>query len=267
MPSIKAKNIYDVINPIHSLSRIIGLTSFSIKKDNHENYGGFVSFYDVLCLIISTTWNVLIVMWFIFSKQLWELKHEFMSSFFENCSLIVNGVQITILALVNLRFFLIKEKFVLVLSLIKDVDEVLLNMNATVDHKKHQKCIIAFLVSASFVNIIGGVIAFITGDLTGAYASSYLMFLADFVSTETFILLFSQFMFFMWSIKIRYHHLNSILVENFGFETLKSERKVSREIQILTTCAVLHNKLAEVSKRLSSIFGIPVSLSFRQKFK
>lgn len=265
MPSIKAKNIYDVINPIHSFSRIIGLTSFSIKKDNHENYGGFVSFYDVLCLIISSTWYVFTVMWYLFSKQLWDLKHEYLSKLFENSSLVLVCLQITSFVLINVGFFVLKEKFVIILNLMKDIDEVLLDMNASIDHERHKRFTMNFLIAATTVNFIGGIISLITAKITGAYEWSMLMAFGDFSSTQVFIMLCSQIIFFIWAVKIRYQSINSILVENFAFKTLKSEKSILRESKVLTKCAVLHDNLVEVSERLSYCFGLPVR-KLKKKF-
>lgn len=259
MPSIKSKNVYDVFGTVHSFSRIIGLTSFSIKKDNHKNYGGFVSFYDVLCLTISTSWSVFAVTWYILSKELWALKHEYLSELFEFISLVVALCQALILLASNLRFVLIKDKFLKILKMMAAIDEALLDLNSPVNHSKHQKLSLFFMILIITWNIFGACFAYITGDFSGAYESSFFMSLSDFVSTLNFMFLCSQFILSMWSVRIRYCHINSILMHNLKLYASRSDETLSVERKVLTSCAVIHENLVEVSECLSECYGVSVS--------
>lgn len=261
MPSIKSKNIYDVFGTVHSFSRVIGLTSFSIKKDNHKNYGGFVSFYDVLCLTISASWSIFTVTWCILSKELWALKHEYLSNLFEISSLVVVLCQALILLVSNFRFVLIKNKFLKILKMIEAIDETLMDLNSPINHSKHQQISMLFMILITAWNTLGVCFAYITGDVSGAYESSFFMCLTDFFSTLAFMFLCSQFILSMWSVRIRYCQVNSILIHNLNFNDSCSDKILSINRKVLTSCAVIHENLVEVSECISESFGVSVSVN------
>jgi hypothetical protein len=258
MVSDKTKVIYDVINPIHSFSRTIGLTSFSIKRDKHKNYKGFVSFNDVLCFMISSLFAVFILVRNFSTSEIYQLNHAFLTTHFEKCSVVVACFQIIILLATNLRFVLIKDKLVNVIRMIADVDEVLMNMNCPVDHAKHLKFTKLFLILMCFLNMFGAFVSFVIGEVTGAYQTSFLMLFGELISTQTLMLLCTQFIFFMWSIKKRNFHVNQILRKNFDlFHEINRKSHVTKS-DVVARLAVLQEKIVRISEDISWCYGTPV---------
>lgn len=260
MFSNKAKVIYDVVNPIHSFSRIFGLTSFSIKKDNHKNYYGFVTFYDAFWLIISSLWSFFVVFWFVFQNKLFELNHEFLTKLFGKCFGVVAFSEVTIFLVTNWRFVFIKNEIINILKLIDEVDEELTTMNARVDLTSHQRFLKLFLILVTFFNMLGAFTSFITANLTGAYNPSIIVTLFDFFIIQLFVLLCSQFGFFMWSVKVRYFHVNRILEEKFCLTTVQNGKSLQMKSKTVTSIAILHEKIVRISECLSDCYGNSVNL-------
>lgn len=101
MYSLKAESECDVVASIHSCSQIIGLTSFSIKEDNHRIYAGFVSFYNVLCIIISTTWSFYVSFKYLIAMEVWEFNCEYMSECLNIITLITLSSAIAVVIFVT----------------------------------------------------------------------------------------------------------------------------------------------------------------------
>jgi hypothetical protein len=76
----------------------------------------------------------------------------------------------------------------------------------------------------------------------------------------------SQFMFFMWTVEIRYRHVNRVLKKSFNFDELIGEQASKPKTKILTTIAILYDKILKISERLSQCYGTPVRTSFESNF-
>jgi hypothetical protein len=142
----------------------------------------------------------------------------------------------------------------------------LMYMGAPIDHSRHKKFTKFFLISITSVNLCGGLISFVAGDVTGAYESSFLMVFSDFFTTQLFMFLCAQFMFFMWTVEIRYRHVNSVLKKNFKFDEFVGEKASKPKVKTLTKIAILYEKIMKISERLSRCYGTPVRTSFKSNF-
>lgn len=254
MLATRAVNIYGVISPIHSCSKVIGLTSFSIRKDNHQNYEGFVSFYNVLCIIIATTWSFFVVAKYVFAAEMWEMNREYLSTFLEGCTTIVVSSDIVISIFVNWWLFLMRDKLIAILDLIREIDEGLMKLNVPVDHAKHRKLSIIYLTALKTSNVLAVLTLYCASRLGNVFKTSVLLICADYYSTEFFTTLYSQFILFMLMVKIRYQHINDYLLSNL-------RQRKGLKITDVNKVAMLHNKLVDLVEQLSFCYAVPVSVT------
>lgn len=258
MFSIKADNIFDVIKPIHYCSQLMGLTSFTIRKDDHQSYEGFVSLFNVMCIIISSCWIVFIVSWYILVETVWDFNQQYLSQFLESCTLVVLCFAMFITMFGNWWFLLVKNKLVNMFELIENVDLILLELGSRVNHDKHKKILVSVLLYMNISNVFGVLLTHITGSITNFYKVSVFSSMADFMGFVSFSLLTSQFIFSMWTIKIRYQHINEILKKNISNKVVKSQIPTLTNGN-LRQLSIMHDKLLEISGLLSFCYGSPVS--------
>lgn len=259
MFSLKAANIYDVVKPIHVCSQLVGLTSFEIRKDNRQRYKSFVTFYNVLCIVASSSWSVFIITRLTFYERIWILDREYLSEFFENCSRIVLFVFMTIIMFVSWWLLLIKDKFVTMLKLIKDVDDTLVILDTPVNHRKQKTISILFLAVAKLANIseIFGIISM--SKVTTFYNNSIYSLIGNLIGSESFVLMSTQFIFLMWAIKIRYAHVNDILRRFYSQKRSNLETSPKINAESFQKLSILHDSLTDLANMTSFCYGVPVS--------
>lgn len=264
MSSSKPKNIYDVVQPIHFCSKLIGLTSFSIRRNKLLKFEGFLTMCNVLSIISSTIFSALVVVKYISATEAWKMNRSYLSEFFESCAMTVVTCNGAIIIFVNWWFFFVRKKFIVILDLINEVDHALWESNIMVNHARHKKFVFIFLACVKAANIIGGCLSFYSANLSEVYAMSCFMTLADFFSIESFILLCSQFMFFMWAVRIRYQHINGFLSHKFLRKPSINEKgsKVAIESRKIDEFSILFDKLVDITEYLSFCYGVPVCFLF-----
>lgn len=247
MFSSEAKNIFDVIKPIHFCSKFAGLTSFSIRQEDCHRYRGAVSLYSVLCIIATTFWNVFSLFCVFADNSIWSLNPTFLTIFFEKCLVIVIAFDLFVIIGVNFWTFLIKDRIVAILDEIKRVDETLMDMNINIDHSFHRKIVLSSMIATKVTNISGALFSFINAQFTNVYQTNLLMAFADFTGTDHFTVFSLQCIFLLLGIRLRYQKLNCELEEQ------------AHEVNS-PKLAEVHDKLVEITQSLSFCYGIPVKL-------
>lgn len=258
----KTLNIYDVVGPIHFCSKVIGLTSFSIRTDNHRNYEGFVSFSNVLCIIIATTWSFFVVARYLFASEVWAMNREYLSTFYESCTTVVFTTDVFISIFVNWWLFSMRDRLISTMDLIKDIDEGLMRLDVPVNHSKHRRVVIIIMAVLNAVNICAAAALYCTTLLArDVLRSSTLLVVADFLSCEFFTMLCTQFILFMLIVKIRYQHINEYLLRHLRRKSkaIGNGSVTSYDVHSLSTIAILHNKLVDLVEHLSYCYAVPVS--------
>lgn len=257
----KTLNIYDVVGPIHFCSKVIGLTSFSIRTDNHRNYEGFVSFSNVLCIIIATTWSFFVVAKYLFATEMWAMNREYLSTFYESCTTVVVSTDVIISIFVNWWLFSVRDRLISALDLIKEIDESLMRLDVPVNHPKHRRILIIIMTVLNAVNVCAAALLYCTTLLGDVLRSSTLLVVADFLSCEFFTMLCTQFVLFMLVVKIRYQHINEYLLRHLRKKSkaIGEGSVTSYDVHSLSKIAILHNKLVDLVEHLSYCYAVPVS--------
>lgn len=143
-----------------------------------------------------------------------EINRQYLSKFFENCTVIAFTTDTIIIVIVNWCLLLIKNKFIAILDIVKEVDVTLMDLGVPVNHAKHKKFIIIILIIMKAVNAFGAIVSFTGGQISGDLRESSLISIADFLTYEYFTTLCLQFIFFMWLVQVRYQHINDFLMHN-----------------------------------------------------
>lgn len=258
---MKATSIYEVIRPIHLCSQIIGLTSFSIKRDSNRNYEGFISIYNWFCIITFTFWHAANIFRLNLDELIWEINdRDFMSKWFEDSMKILITINCLVWIFTVWWFLAMKSKLTVVINWIEEVDKALSSLNIPVNHGRHRKLLIIFLTVAQALNVCSTLFSFAVANLTKVYEPDIYSDIAQFIAFELIILLFSQIISFMWTVCIRSQQINSFLNSVYMAKLSSIEKFPVQESEALKILPIIHDKLVDIAERLSFCYGVPVRL-------
>lgn len=252
-------NIYDVIKPVHFFSKLIGLTSFAIRKDNRQGYQAVFAVYSVLLTVISSSWNIYFISQYVLSEVVWDISREYLSELFETCSLLILISLLSYIVLTNFWFLFVKDKVMQLLNLLHEVDQMLFEFDITINHRKHQKFLIYILIFIKVCNVSGTLMSIITSTVSGAFKVSYISSFADFLGFESFSMLTLQFVLIMWAVFNRYQLANRFLMKIYSQKISEVEIISRVKVETINKISILHDKLVDVTKLLSFCYGVPVS--------
>lgn len=245
---LEADDVYDVAKPLHFWSKLLGLASFNIEKKNGK-FNASKSAFNVFAIALSS-------LWIPYCGFLYIQLHDSLS---KNALFIMSEVyEITvrtvmmdffvIMALSNWWIFCSRKALCDALNFLHEVDDAFKEMKSPVDHKKHRKLIVVFIVVTKvliFLNIWGSFQPENSVYLHVPIALSVLMCIVLELSVFTTF----HFVFLMWAVKLRYQKLNSIIEDNFELQNFKLRRLAS-----------IHDKLVDVSEAINRCFGVSVSI-------
>lgn len=255
MFALDADNIYDIVRPLHLSSQLVGLTSFSIIKDNNQVHTAFVSVRNVLCIILSTVWNFFVIYKYLFTQSVWEFNREYLSSFFENVSKIALSCDVVILIFVNWWLCFRRNEILVILDKFNNIDQSLGKLNVFINHRKQKQFVTIFVMSLITMIFCGSLALLYASIVSNVYSYSLILFFADLHSLISSTLLSSQFIFLMLGIKIRYQSINEYLMRDM----LESQINV-RKPEAYNEITTLHDKLLDATEQISFCYGVPVSM-------
>lgn len=255
MFSFKADNFYKAAAPLHFVSKLIGLTPFSIKREK-EKFVARVSFFNFVCLLCSTASNIHSLARFMdFYIELSEYFDLYRASeILQTSTLFISYSFLFVIIFINWWTFFHRRSFALFLNIFHEVFDDFENMNTLISFSKHKKVVLitlAALKSCSVFNFI--LVCYFLMNKVKSVAS--VSFITMWIYLEVIVLCFIQFTFLMWSVKSRYVKINEILVENFLLENGKRSSRRN-----LTHIAKLHDKLVDVTDLINRFYGVPVRL-------
>lgn len=255
-------DIYDVFKPIHLCSQFIGLTAFSTKRNRHQNCEGRVSVFNWICILLLTTWNVCSILLILVFKGKIEYNNELTSAFFEQCLLVLIIMNCLVLIYSAWWFVSKRKDLVAIFNAVKDVDKSLLESGADIRHSKHRNFLIVFMIFLKIVNFSEVALSKLAACLTGSYSGNFQAFFSELLGLENLSLLFSQFIFLMWSIRKRFQIINCCLAKILLTKQRTGELS-SQEAMALNKMPMIYDKIVDISESMSHYYGTPVSKSFK----
>lgn len=256
MFSLKAVNINDVSKPLHFCSTLFGFTSFSIKKKE----GGFkesVSYFNLLCIIFMTIWNLICTFAFFSSLNRLRTENElFLSEVFQKSMFLVISSFLSLLTIMNWCTFVLRSYYCRLLNQLLGVDEVLLSLGFSVILKKQKKRVLCLTGCTFALTFFAVGVANFVHDILNKGEHGMFIILSILICVELWILINSQIMFWMWTVKTRFEMVNSYLKHEF----LTPNSTINcNGILKLNKAAELHEKLVEATELINQFYGFPVS--------
>lgn len=262
MSSVDIPSVFDAIKPLHVCSQLFGLTAFSIKRNISCTHKALVTHFNYFCILLTTFWHGYSIVNCIFIKHLWKVADRtYMSEFFESCFKILIVGNCAIIIYILWWLFAMKSQIMSALNLFNYVDEALCDMNAGVNHKKHQQTMLFFVVFIQVLNFFKTGTEALSSFLLEAYESSLIASVGEYIGFEYIFLLAGQVVFFMWSARIRYRQINKILNAKWKETILNFQKPAKHHDEVFKKLPVLYCKMADVCDILSYCYGIPVKLS------
>ena len=133
---MKLYQSYDIFYPIHVTSRIVGLTSFSIKTSEDSVFKAFISIFDLCFLCLSLWWCfTLSLVIYVEPESIFEmLDVKIFTKLFISSILSMFFMFLALIAFNNIWFVIICKKFALILNQLDEIDSevsVLIIINTT----------------------------------------------------------------------------------------------------------------------------------------
>lgn len=252
----KADCVYDVYQPMHFISRSIGLTSFSLKTEKGKMKASTTCLS--LCIIISTTlMNLVLAHRFVTkNEEMWIINEKILPRIFIDVMyyvILTLSIQTIIL---QGWTFCAKGSFAIIFNLLRTIDnEILKQCSFRVDYTKQRK----YFAAVSLFGMVSIVFSMTVNVITSDYNELYKLSISQSVSMglcmSTSTLLMCQFFFFIWMTKMRFRQVNFFLIGC-------CKRQMTNDHMMKETLkkmANIHDLLVDVTENINKCFGVPVS--------
>jgi 7tm Chemosensory receptor len=257
MFSFEARDIYDVIAPLHFFSKVYGLTSFAIKR-NKEKFEASISWFNIICILVLTFWSIgLSVLMYLDLPMIEEIHYKFVGSV-----ILLQAFMSFMFAYVGVSlisswwYFAHNGYFATILNLTREVDEELSIMCVPVDLKKHKKFVFLFIIALKLFLVSEIYFHVMMLETYSFYRDNVFMLWTMNFTVELSVFEIIHFTFWMWIVELRYKQINLFLRRNF----LESSDQAHRnKKEFLIKVASLHDKLVDVTETINRCYGVPVS--------
>lgn len=256
MFSLEAEDIYDVAKPLHVCSKVLGLTTFSIIKVN-KTYWVHTSNLNLFFVLLSTTWNLVFAVLYIFDfGDFWNMSEAWFSKVFLKSIMWVIFVLLLTTVITNWWIFLSQKHFPVILNLLLEIDEELSKLKVPIDVKKQRRSMLIFVIIHSGFVFVAYILSELVGQRKDIIESSPVMLITLTLSMHHTLFTIFQFTLLMSAVKLRYKKINKFLSINF---LLCSNENIENGNEKLNLAASLHEKLVDVSESINRCYGVPVS--------
>lgn len=253
---LEAFDIYDVAQPLHICSQIIGLTSFKISKKN-GSFHSSLNWFNILSIGLTTLLNSTFTILVVFTDiGKWEVRQFTTTEIFED---IMSGVIFSFLVVTiisNLWTFAMRKDFSRIFALIYEIDEELAKLKYSVNFKRHKKIIIGFVGLSEFLLIYIMITSYIIQISSGYFRMDLTLMFVICVAVEHNVFLIFHMVFMMITVRMRYEKVNDFLTEMHRSINVTDLKK---KVEELNKASLLHDKLADVVERINKCYGLPVS--------
>lgn len=253
MSLIEADDIYECLKPFHFWSKLVGLTSFSFKRQDGKIVG-FKTCFDYFCILLSTSWVLAVGFGFAIDSSIFEKSTYNTPNSFEKFSYFVMFTFFTFSNFSIWWIFFAQKSFCKLLNDLREVDEKLKQLKAPMDLQKHKRFVLIFVIVMKLLMLL-----FVYGSYTVEvtlkfFEPSFLIYISMCFVTEVSFLIGIQFVLMVVAVKLRYKNINSCLKKVFFASNVGKDEG----IEIIIETAKLHEKLVDVSGTVNRCYGYPV---------
>ena len=253
---LKDDNFYGLAAPLHFLSKLLGLTSFSIQKEKGK-FVAKVTFFNAFCILISTVCCIFSTIFFAsFYNELSAYLDRLKSSeMFKSCILFTGFSFLYVALLTNWWTLCHRKSFVSIFVAFQELDEGLEAFNIQLKLPR-QKRIVWKIISVTVFLVLLNILMTYFFLIERMKRTVCFTFITIWIYFATMVFCFVQFSCLTWSVKFRYVKINEFLSENFVMEN--SEKLSNKN---LGKIAKLHDKLVDITEIINRCYGIPVNIS------
>jgi hypothetical protein len=255
---LKAENIYETFSPLHFLSMILGLNSFSINRDgnNGGKFEGKLTIWKIVILLVITLWGIFVGINYASGVKLWEISQENLTDLHHNCSLILTIVEIIISITIDWWTLFKKNTFINILNAINHFDKELDVLNCNVNYPKHKRNLILLMLLPCILNF-SILISCLSSphDVSNVHDVSIFTVIHDTLIVQSIGFIVIQFGYFVKCILLRIKILNNRLNSIYKEDILLLEK-----IQEIQHIVALNDKLVDIADEICIYYGLPVSI-------
>lgn len=223
-----------------------------------------VKIYHRIILFCFIIWDIAsLFLFFGFQEMSWNFLPVKVKKSFQNGMSVLMISYCLMIIVINIWTFHYRRRLIRALNFLIEIDSRLIKLNVDKINFKIQKCILYSLV---------GLMAFMTGlcfyivyktylsqlypiyEYTSVYGAVLTVSLIRCV--ELYVMIHLQFILFIWTIKSRYHKINSLLKQNIHHIPKEYKELDDKLIEL----AKLHDKLVDVTESINKFYGFPVSI-------
>lgn len=252
MKLLKAENIYETFAPLHKFSMILGLNSFSIKRDGLGKFSGCLTSWNIGILTIITMWSIIVCINYASGVNLWEISQEYFTELYHDCSLILTILEIFMDIIIKWFTFFKKGTFARILNSIDEFDRELECFGFKINYCKHKRNLIIFLTIPCVLNFSILLCCVAYNEVSNVHDVSVFAVIHDIVMIQSVGCVVVQFGYFVKCITLRIHMLNKNLMIIQG-------NLSDHQIKDIQHTVALYDKLVSVTDDICSYYGLPVS--------
>lgn len=258
---IKAGNIYEAFEPLHFVSRLTGLSSFSLTQKDGKFKAAYTWFDDVLVAVTSLWCLLFAVLVIVKSDQMWRINVKVLPDILVETTffLMISFPLTTVVSHWCILF--LKKNLAKILNLIIQVDDELVALKHPIDLRKEKRKNLITSVAIAIFSTSLFILTIFASKSSDIYTMHFVLSLSlGLCQLSNFFLTF-QFVFFVSAIKSRFQKINLVLREDFWFAN-----GFYGPTSKLNKAAYLHDMLVDACQFINRFYGIPVSSNFPFKF-
>lgn len=262
MLSLEADDIYHIVEPFHVISKLIGITSFSVERKGNA-FVAKNTCANILCILTSTFLSLAMCAAIVFHKnRISEVTaYGELNSFEEAVFFVMLGFfSITISC--NWWIFFSQKRVCKLLTILKDVDMRLQEICVPINLRKHKKVAIALMMILEAFLVLIASITYTVEIVAGILEPSVAIFISMCFIVKLGMMTVFQFIFLAWLVKLRFERINYYLEEKFA-----SLKGVATGNENLSKIASLHDELVDATNEINYCFSYPVWNFFNFYFK
>jgi hypothetical protein len=260
MFSLKASDIYDIFKPLHVCSRLTGLTSFNVKKEN-DSYVESYTIFNILCISITSFFATSVHFFNFYNIDVkWNKEFMFVSDVLLKSMIAIILTSMISTLIINWWTFFFRKHYVSILNKLNDVDDHLKRLGVELNYRESKKKVVIFTIVTGILiwsSLI--LMKFLQKDFK--IDNGWLSIFVLIQLCQNQALLPIQYICFLKLVKNRYQKLNfvaeSLLFDEFLLK--KDENHQSKMEVQMKSIATIHDKLVDVSEAMNHFFGVPVS--------
>lgn len=258
MFTLKVRDIYDVLKPLHLPSQYFGISSFEIKREN-EVFSVSIKFFNVFCILFATVGNIICTFTCASrATSLNGLKNEnqfHLSEVYQKSMCCILFAFLTLSTIGNWWILSTRKYFCRSLNLLTKIDQELEKLEYPMNFKFQKLAVVSVIASTFMLTTVIITLSNIVQGILSDTKMGFITVISFSICIQRFVLVNCQIICWIWLIKMRFKRLNDLLKKEFPLIENKDPKNGNF---LLNKTAELHGKLVDVCDCFNKCYGFPV---------